>query len=113
MRPIPKKLLIHTVTLSHPAGKDRWGKKISGGDTVVHRVRMEPSRNIVKDKDNNEIRLAATLFFDCKNSRPADIVFALDDIITFIGQKHQVKQVEPLYDGQRLHHYEIGLVRHA
>lgn len=113
MRPIPKKLLIHTVMLIHLARKDRWGKEVSGGDTVVHRVRIEPSSNIVKDKDNNEIQLAATLFYDCKNSLPTDAVFALEDIVEFNDQKHQVKLVEPLYDGQRLHHYEIGLVRHA
>lgn len=113
MRPIPKKLLIHTVTLLHISGKDRWGKEITDVQTMLTHVRIEPSSKIVKDKDNNEIQLSATLFFDCKNSRPLLTGFSLDDQIIFNGQKHRIQLVEPLYDGEKLHHYELGLVRHA
>lgn len=113
MRPIPRSLLIHTVMLHRAVNKDRWGKGELNEGTELQDVRMEPSSKIVRDKNNAEIQLVATLFYDCKNSRPKDVIFELDDIIIFNGQKHRVQMVEPLYDGKRLHHYEIGLVKHA
>lgn len=113
MRPIPKKLLIHAVTLHKKTGEGRWGDDQLNDGLKLTYVRMEPSSKIVRDKNNAEIQLAATLFYDCKNSRPKDIAFAVDNIIVFNGQKHRVQIVEPLYDGERLHHYEMGLVAYA
>lgn len=113
MRAIPKSLLIHTVTLHKKANEDRWGKGELDSGTDLTYVRMEPSGKIVRDKNNAEIQLAATLFYDCKNSRPQDIAFQMDDIIIFNGMKHQVMLIEPLYDDKRLHHYEVGLIKSA
>lgn len=113
MKPIPKKLLIHTVILHKEVKKDKWGKGELGAGTTLKDVRMEPSSKIVRDKSGAEIQLAATLFYDCKNSSPKNITFFADDIIVFNGQKHQVKTIEPLYDERRLHHYELGLIKHA
>ena len=113
MKPIPKKLLIHNVTLYKEMNKDRWGKGDLSKGTTLERVRMEPSSKIIRDKSGAEIQLAATLFFDCKNSSPKGISFVVDDIIMFNGQKHQIKDVEPLYDERKLHHYELGLIKHA
>lgn len=113
IRAIPKKLLIHTVTMSRTAEEDRWGNETPGAAKKIRYVRMEPTTKVIRDKNSAEIQLAATLFYDCRNSRPQGVVFAVDDIITFNGQKHQVKLVEPLYDGQKLHHYEMGLIKRA
>lgn len=74
---------------------------------------VEPSNQIVRDKNNSEIQLAATLFYDCRNSQPIGINFKVDQIIDFNGQKHQIKTIEPLYDNLKLHHYEIGMVRYG
>ena len=74
---------------------------------------MEPSTKVVRDKNGAEIQLAAVLFYDCRNSRPQGIAFTVDDIIVFNGQKHAIKLIEPLYDGEKLHHYEMGLIAHA
>lgn len=82
-------------------------------EKALKNVRMEPSSRVVRDKNNAEIQLAATLFYDCRNSRPKDIRFEEDDIIIFNGQKHSVQTVEPLYDGNRLHHMEMGLIKHG
>ena len=113
MRPIPKKLLIHTVELYKTVSEDKWGKGEQDAGTRLTYVRMEPSDRIVRDKNNAEIQLAATLFFDCTNSRPVDMRFCLDDIVTFNGEKYQIRTREPLYDEKRLHHYELGLVRYG
>lgn len=79
----------------------------------VRRVRMEPSSKVIRNKSGAEIQLAATLFFDCRNSRPVNVSFQTDDIVIFNGQKHKVVLVEPLYDGSKLHHYELGLIAYA
>lgn len=111
MRPIPKSLLIHTAMLHKRVNEDKWGKgELDEGINLTH-VRIEPSGKIVRDKNNAETQLAATLFYDCKNSRPQDVEFEMDDIIIFNGAKHQVMLIEPLYDNKRLHHYEVGLIK--
>lgn len=113
IRPIPKKLLIHTVIHAKTEEEDRWGKSVLKEEQELRLVRMEPSSKIVKDKSGAEIQLAATLFYDCRNSRPQGTNFSVDEIIIFSGQKHAVQLIEPMYDGEKLHHYEMGLVKRA
>lgn len=114
MKPIPKSLLPHSVML-HKKVNDggRFEEDSLDYGTKLTYVRMEPSSRIVRNKNGAEIQLAATLFYDCKNSSPHDIAFNVDDIIVFNGQKHRVQIVEPLYDRRKLHHYELGLVSYA
>lgn len=113
IKAIPKKLLIHTVTLAREGDEDRWGNtKLVDVSTLTY-VRMEPSSKVVRDKSGAEIQLAATLYYDCRNSRPREIVFAVDNIIIFNGKKHRIVLVEPLYDGKKLHHYELGVIAYA
>lgn len=113
MRSIPKRLLIHKVMLHKKAKEDKWGNVTLDDGVELSFVRMEPSKQIIRDKNNAEIQLSATLFFDCKNSKPKCVKFDVDDIIIFHGEKHRVKMVEPLYDEKKLHHYEMGLIKSA
>lgn len=113
IRAIPKKLLIHTVTHAREGEENRWGNTELVDEQSLTHVRMEPSSKVVRDKSGAEIQLAATLFYDCRNSRPCGMEFAIDDIITFNGQRHRLVLVEPLYDGEKLHHYELGLIAYA
>lgn len=113
IKPIPKKLLIHTVTLQRKTSEDMWGKESLGEGIKLEHVRMEPSSRIVRNKNGAEVQLAATLFYDCRSSRPSGITLQEDDIILFNGQKHKVQTIEPLYDEKKLHHYEMGLIKHA
>jgi hypothetical protein len=112
MKAIPKRLLIHTVTLERTT-RNRWGEEMVEDEQELTFVRIDPSGKIVRDKNNAEIQLAATLFYDCRNSRPRDVEFLVDDIIVFNGQKHKVQTIEALYDERKLHHYELGLINHA
>lgn len=109
MKPIPRKLLIHTVTHGYSLTKTTWGVE-SGSSRTISRVRIEPSDKIIKSKDNTEQQLNAVLFYDCLNSSPNGVTFARDDTITFGGEVYRVEQVTPLYDESTLHHYELGLV---
>lgn len=113
MRAIPRRLLIHAVTLTRENRKDRWGKVADSTAEELKYVRLESSKKIVRDKNNAEIQLSAVLFCDCRNTLPANVNFQVDDIISFNGENYKVKEIEPLYDGKKLHHYEVGLVKYA
>lgn len=111
MKPIPKRLLIHKVTL-YTRTSDRWEDTL-GEDLLLEHVRVEPSSQIIRDKQGAELQLAALLIYDCKNSRPREMGFAVDQVVEFNSRRLQIKTVEPLYDGRRLHHYEMGLIAYA
>lgn len=113
IRAIPKKLLGHTVVYAKSIDTDRWGKEVLKDKLDLKFVQMEPSSKIIRDKNGAEVQLAATMFYDCRNSRPKGLEFVTDDIVLYHGQKHLVQIVEPLYEGKRLHHYELGLIRRA
>lgn len=113
MRAIPRSLLIHTVTKARAVQTDRWGKEEISDQEEISFVRMEPSHRVIRDKNNAELQLSAVLFYDCRNSCPRGMTFSEDEVIVFNGQKHRIREIEPLYDGKRLHHYEIGVVKHA
>lgn len=113
MQAIPKRLLIHSVEMYKKQSEDKWGKCTGNSQNKLRFVRFEPSSKIVRATNNAEVQLSATLIYDCKNSRPQNVKFELDDIITFNGEKHRVQLIEPLYDCKKLHHYEIGLVKQA
>lgn len=113
IKPIPRSLLIHDVTWHVILEKDRWGKaSLDQGEKVSH-VRLEPTERIIRDKNNAEIQLDALMFYDCRNSSPRGLKPDVDNVVVFNSQYFQVKSVEPLYDGKRLHHYEIGMVKYA
>lgn len=114
MKPIPKSMLPHTVMLYKKVNSGGFYEEDSLKDGIdLSFVRIEPSSKIVRDKNNAELQIVATLFYDCKNSQPRNIAFSVDDVIRFHGQKHRVKVVEPLYDSRKLHHYELGLISYA
>jgi len=106
-------LLIHTVTHAKIKDADRWGTEQITNKKTVKNVRLEPSAKVVRDKNNAEVQLVATLFYDCKNSRPRGLEFKIDDIIIFNGERFEIQICEPLYDGRKLHHWELGLVKHG
>lgn len=101
--------------VTHASAKevDRWGTEQITNKKIVKNVRLEPSAKVVRDKNNAEVQLAATLFYDCKNSSPRGVVFKTDDIIIFNGEMFKVQIIEPLYDARKLHHFELGLVKHG
>ncbi|MFQ7869258.1 MAG: putative minor capsid protein [Coprococcus phoceensis] len=113
IRAIPKSLLNHTVTHAKIKDADRWGTEQITNNKTVKNVRLEPSTKVVRDKNNAEVQLAATLFYDCKNSSPRGVVFKTDDIIIFNGEMFKVQTIEPLYDARKLHHFELGMIRHG
>ena len=122
IRPIPKNLLIHSAELTTEFSPDKWGKP-QGCETVqLEHVYFENSAKHIIGGNGELVQLAATLYFDCRNSSPRDVRFALKDDtvngkkvvlqkVSFEGRLYTVQTVEALYaDRKRVHHYEAGLI---
>ncbi|MCM1024643.1 MAG: minor capsid protein [Prevotella sp.] len=119
---IPKRLLIHSAELITEFAPDKWGKAQKSETAVLERVRIDPSAKHIIGGNGETVQLSAVLFFDCRNSSPAGVTFALKDDtvngkvvikqkVNFDGRVFTVQTVEPLYaNKKRIHHYEIGLV---
>ncbi|MCD8356262.1 MAG: minor capsid protein [Clostridia bacterium] len=109
MRPIPKRLLIHSAELSTPQNCDIW-QKITYSDPVnLQHVRLEPCSKIVLDANNTQRQQTATLFFDAVNSSPSGTEFTAGQRVQALGQTYTVLTIEQLYDDRKLHHLEVGL----
>jgi hypothetical protein len=110
-RPIPKSLLIHSVTHTYNKVLDSW-KKVTSSDTrTVKHVRLEPSTRRVINKENQQVQVRATMFYDCHNSTPRAITFADGDSIIFADVEYIVNHTELLFDdSKRPHHMELELV---
>ena len=65
---------------------------------------------LVTAKDNRQITLSALLIYDCKNSRPKNVQFEQGQKVVWNGIEYVIETIEPLYDGAKLHHYELGLI---
>lgn len=107
--PIPKTLLIHTVTVIENENTNIWGKTAITNQTVLSNVRVEPYSALTVDNQNNQIKLSAVLIYDCKNSTPSDFEFTHTQKINFNGLEYNISSIENLFDEQKLHHKEVSL----
>lgn len=104
---IPAMLLIHSVILKTGKTTDDWGNDTFTTSTTVNRVRVEPKRQLVTNKDNQQVTTSAMMYVDCKLSSYTN--FEIDDTITFNNKDYKVISIDYLYT-DRLHHLEIGLI---
>lgn len=110
MKPMPKALLIHSAKLLEVSKGNTWQSEETTETATLKNIRIEPLSKLVTAKDNTQVTLTAVLFYDCKNSRPSGVAFKQGQKVVFNGVEHIVETIEPLYDGQKLHHYELGLI---
>jgi len=107
-RPIPRHLLIHSVT--HRVGTpDMYGNTI-WTDTTISRVRVEPVKNtglMVANSIGEMQQDKYLMFWDVRNSTPA--TFSKLDRIIFDGVEMTIRNIDNLYDENGLHHLEIAL----
>lgn len=111
-KPIFKFLLPHSAQLYHYSDivQNGDGEDVLGEPTELTFVRFEPSSKVIIAANGHEAQLNALMFFDITNSGPKQVKFHLEDHIVFNQYHYIVKEVSDLWDAQRLHHYEIGLV---
>lgn len=104
---IPAILLIHSVILKTGKTTDDWGNDSFTTSTTVNRVRVEPKRQLVTNKDNQQLTTSAMMFVDCKLS--SYTAFNIDDTINFNSKDYKIVSIDYAYT-DKLHHLEIGLI---
>ena len=104
---IPAILLIHSVILKTGKTTDDWGNDTFTTSTTVDRVRVEPKRQLVTSKDNQQVTTSAMMFVDAKLS--SYTAFNIDDTINFNNKDYKIVSIDYAYT-DRLHHLEIGLI---
>lgn len=111
MKPIRKRLLIHSATLEKVNTSVEWGEE-NTTDYNLTFVRVDPTAQLVQTKENQVRRLTHVLFYDAVNSQglPSNQTFEVNDNIIFNGKRHVIISVMDLYDAHEFHHYELGLV---
>jgi len=111
MKPISKRLLIHSVVLHTSPTSDGWGGGTATDLTIDH-VRLEPSSAFVTTKDNEKVTLSAVLIYDVRYSTqiPVDWTNSLGWKITGLNRTYKIVKADPMYDEKRLHHWEMGLL---
>lgn len=104
---IPAILLIHSIVLKTGKTVDDWGNESFTTSTTVNRVRVEPKRQLVTNKDNQQLTTSAIMFVDCKLS--SYTAFNIDDTVTFNSKDYKIVSIDYAYT-DKLHHLEIGLI---
>lgn len=107
IKPIPKKLLIHTIKLESASNDDGWGSEHGSPQTIKY-VRVEPAKSLRVGGTNNDTIANNIVFIDAVNSSPF-IKPKEKDIIEFNLDKRTVIKVKELYDDSKLHHLEVEL----
>ncbi|ASB95825.1 Minor capsid protein [Streptococcus equi subsp. equi] len=109
VKPIPKELLVDTVTYLAVGNKDSWGAE-TVVSTELSQVLVQPRSSIQRGQQNESNSYELLLFFDCVNSLPVDHQFKVDDKISYLGKEYRIASVEVLkaFD-QSPHHYEVML----
>ena len=105
-KPIPRRLLIHTVILSSVTGRDMYGTETVTNTTVYH-VRLEPANktnlsDLGEAKDDKYL-----MFWDSRFSTA--VTFNKLDKVTFGTTKLTIREIFEAYDEKGLHHLEIYL----
>ncbi len=108
MRPIPLGLLCHTVQLSN-VERDDYGAETDVPVATLHRVRLEPSAQVLVSNQGMDVQCSATLFVDARRSWPVGVRVLPEQALLWEGKRFRVHAVYPLFDGRKLHHWEVAL----
>ncbi len=109
-KPIPRKLLIHSVTYTEKSDNDGgWGGGSENEPKVIKHVRFKPKNAVRKTSQNEEKLIKGILFIDAKYSKPY-IPLVVDSTVNFNGADLTVLSCEPCFtDDYEPHHYEVEL----
>lgn len=106
-KPIPLKLLVHTVTVRRNLGIDEDRNVIWSAPETVERVRCEPVKAEVLAGNGVQRDDKLTLFVDCTYST---FIPEKGMQIEFFGTTYTVRQATPYFaDTANVHHYEAAL----
>lgn len=108
--PIPRRLLPHTATYSAYTGTTSSVKQYGTAQTLAH-VCFVTSRRRYKSLLGEEKSDRFIMFYDCENSSPKGVVFAVGGKVVYGAETLYVREVVPCTgSGSGIHHYEVSLV---
>lgn len=109
VKPIPKRLLPHEISVEEFTGGGRYGDEWSP-PSIFSRVRIEPSSKVTVNGSGEDTVAQSILFIDAKNSKPAKGL-TVKSRVTFNGEVMTVNKVDPHYaDSNKVHHWECELI---
>ena len=109
-RPIPRKLLVDTVSYYKVTGTDAYGKDTYATAVSISYVRVDSIKKNILNSLGEAQNDKAILFYDAKNSSPV-VDFAKEDKIVFGGLSYTIREIDILKgDSSSVHHLEIALV---
>ena len=109
-KPIPKKLLIHSVIYEKKSENMAWGGKGNQAPVTINRVRFEPDFKKVLTGTNQEQVIKGILYMDAHYSLPF-VIPKVDDVIIYAEDPLTVVSCEVLYTlSDTPHHVEVTLV---
>ena len=107
-KPIPLKLLVHTVTVRRNLGIDEDRNVIWSAPETVAPVRCEPVKAETLAGNGVQRDDKLTLFVDCTHSA---FVPEKGMQVEFLGTAYTVREATPYFaDTVNVHHYEAALV---
>lgn len=106
MKPIPKRLLPHTIIVERVSNDDLFGETWAE-PFEIHRVNVQHKKKLVRGANGITIEANTLIFIDAVNSLPAVALKANDKII-FKGTEMHVTSIDILYgDKDNPHHWEV------
>lgn len=107
IKPIPLENLIHSVSYEQYQEKDRYGNQFKDPITL-EKVLVQPTSNIKRSNNTDQVGYKALMFFDCVHSSPG-VEFVKKSKVTLNGETMIVDKINPIYSFG-LHHYELELI---
>lgn len=109
VKKIPRRFLIHTVTLEKADTESGAFSKTTFSEVgTVERVRIiRPNQKITVTRDNEDYTVSAVLLHQPGISTPC--TFEVGGYLIFQGQRYQIVSVEKQDEAEQLHHTEVGL----
>jgi hypothetical protein len=110
-KPIPERLLPHTVKIQIPVSFDRDRNPTYGDEQTLTHVRVTPVKQTYQGPQGDAKDDKLTLFIDAVNTSPAGYVPVELSIVTWEKSTYTIRSVTPCYTtGTEVHHYEAALV---
>lgn len=109
VKKIPRRFLIHTVTLETASNEGgAFGKTTFSDVGTVERVRIiRPNQKITVTRDNEDYTVSAVLLHQPGISTPC--TFEVGGYLTWQERRYQIVSVEEQDEAEQLHHTEVGL----
>lgn len=109
IKPIPKRLLIHTIEYEEFVKDGSFGEEFAPSETMTG-VLVQPKTEIRRDEIQEEVQINAVIFLDATNT-PKFKPLKEKSKVHFNGREWRVVACETLFtfNPDKPHHYEVKI----